>query len=159
LNTYQNFLKGNGFTYKLVESISKVGINNRTDNVDFTVNSIYKLNHYLQNNFLNTKLYDLRIYEIPLIEEELEEENILFTFKEIYIRDLTALIYNKKVFLKNNQMIIGGQDRFLYRIIHSIENQSQNIKLVIIDKFDKNREDLITNIYITFTIEEVTDES
>ena len=154
MNVYENFLKENGLTEKLVESISKIGINNTTDDINYTVNYIQKLNNYLQDNFLDMKLYNIKIHEFPIVEEGAKEEILLFSFKEIYIRDLLSLIYNRKVFLKNSQMLIGGQDDILYRLIDSIENQVKEIKLVTVLKFDKTTEDLLTHIYITFTIKE-----
>jgi len=100
------------------------------------------------------KLYNVKIYEFPFVEDKTTEELLLFAFKEICIMDLVSLIYNRKVFLTNLQMLVGGQDSIFFRFIDSIENQKQKVKLVVVDKFDKSLEDLFTHIYITFSIEE-----
>ena len=154
MNVYENFLKENGLTEKLVENIYKIGINNTTDDINYTVNYIQKLNNYLQDNFLDMKLYNVKIYEFPFVEDKTTEELLLFAFKEVCIMDLVSLIYNRKVFLTNLQMLVGGQDSIFFRFIDSIENQKQKVKLVVVDKFDKSLEDLFTHIYITFSIEE-----
>jgi len=153
MNVYENFLKENGLTEKLVENTYKVGIKNTTDDINYTVNCIQKLNNYLEDNFLDMKLYNVNIYEFPFVEEEATEELLLFSFKEMCIIDLMSLIFNRKMFLANLQMLVGGQDRILFRFIDSIENQMQKVKLVVVNKFDKSIEDLFTHIYITFSIE------
>ena len=154
MNNYVMFLKENGFTKKFVEKATIIRIDNKTDDINETIDYIHKLNNYLQNKFLNMKLCNVKIYEFPIPEESIEEdEPLLFSFKELYIKDLIALLYNRKIFLKDSQQLPDGQDRIIYKFIESIENQSKDIKLAIIDKFDKDYKDLITSIYITFTIE------
>ena len=152
MNEFNRFLQENGLSNKLVESISNSELSSKVENIDITINFVDRLYNNLHNNFLYTKLHNIRIYEFPLVEEEIEEISLLISFEEIIIKDLISLIYNRKTFLSESQIIIGSQDKTLYQIINCIENQPQETKLVIVSKLDKNLEYLISNIYILFTI-------
>jgi hypothetical protein len=158
MNNYSKFIRENRFTKEFIKEVSTVRINSDTNDINLTINNIYKLNNYLQNGFLNMKLYNVKIYEFPCPEEDIEEEKpLLFSFIEICISDLMTFLYNKKGFLKEFRMLLGGQDGILYKFIESIENQYQEIKLTIIKIYNENYKDhidykdILTNIYITFT--------